>query len=153
MFTQSVFNIFIFIINKNTTPCHILIMIIIGLFAPYIKALTNDTKSSIIIIIGLLVILFLVLVFNEILEVNCFGLQKNTKKNISIRAGMDLSVGLNNSNNEDDNDDSDDSDSNIDDISEKKLEKGLDEIDNLNDSQSENPSRDDQNSDNKCIFF
>ena len=117
MFTQFVFNIFIFIINKNTTPCHILIMIIIGLFAPYIKALTNDTKSSIIIIIGLLVILFLVLVFNEILEINCFGLEKNTKKNISIRARMDgLSVGLIYFNNEDDNVNNDDSDDNINDI-------------------------------------
>ena len=104
MFVQFIFNIFILIINKNTTPCHILIMIIIGLFAPYIKLLTNDIKSAIILILGLLIILFFTLIFNEILELRCFGLEKNTKKNITTRAAVDrLSVGI-----VDDSDESDD---------------------------------------------
>jgi len=82
-------NIFILIINKNSTPCHILIMLIIGQFAPYIKALTNDVKNSIILIIGLLIILFFTLIFNEIIEIKCLGLNKNTKKNIALRAEDD----------------------------------------------------------------
>ena len=89
MFTQFIFNIFILIINKNSTPCHILIMLIIGQFAPYIKALTNDVKNSIILIVGLLIILFFTLIFNEIIEIKCLGLNKNTKKNIALRAEDD----------------------------------------------------------------
>ena len=89
MLTQFIFNIFILIINKNTTPCHILIMIIIGLFGPYIRALGNDAKTALIIMVGLLFILFFTLVFNEILEINCFGLQENTKKNIANRATIE----------------------------------------------------------------
>ena len=82
-------NIFILIINKNSTPCHILIMLIIGQFAPYIKALTNDVKNSIILIIGLLIILFFTLIFNEIIEIKCLELNKNKKKNIALRAEDD----------------------------------------------------------------
>ena len=109
MFIQFIFNIFIFIINKNTTPCHILILLIIGQFAPYIKALTTDIINSIILIIGLFFILFFVLIFNEIIEFNCFGLQKNTKKNIALRAKIDrLSVGFIDYENEDDIDNNND---------------------------------------------
>jgi len=64
-------------------------MLIIGQFAPYIKALTNDVKNSIILIIGLLIILFFTLIFNEIIEIKCLGLNKNTKKNIALRAEDD----------------------------------------------------------------
>ena len=143
MVTQFVFNIFIFIINKNTTPCHILIMVIIGQFAPYIRALTKDTKSSIILLFGLLVILFFALVFNEILEINCLGLQKNTKKNISIRAKMDrLSVGkisyLNDNNGSENDDDNDNEDSN-DDNDENNEEEEQEEDNKINDSQQTNP--------------
>ena len=116
MITQFIFNMFILIINKNTTPCHILIMIIIGQFAPYFKALTVDVQSAIILLVGLLFILFFVLIFNEIIEVNCFGLQKNTKKNIAIRAKIDrLSVGKMDVENEDDNDDEEEEHENIND--------------------------------------
>ncbi len=105
MLTQFIFNIFILIINKYSTPCHILIMLIIGQFAPYIKALTKDIKSSIILIFGLLIILFFTLVFNEILEIKCFGLYKNTKRNIALRAEDDrLSVDKIDNNEEDNND-------------------------------------------------
>ena len=64
-------------------------MIIIGLFGPYIRALGNDAKTALIIMVGLLFILFFTLVFNEILEINCFGLQENTKKNIANRATIE----------------------------------------------------------------
>ena len=39
-----------------------------------------------IIIIFLIFIFLLSLVFNEIIEINCFGLSKNTKRNIMNRA-------------------------------------------------------------------
>ena len=91
MLIQFIFNIFILIINKNTTPYHILIMLIIGQFCPYIDKLINNKniKSSIILIIGLFIILFFSLIFNEIIEINCLGLSKNTKKNIALRAKKD----------------------------------------------------------------
>ena len=79
-------------------------MLIIGQFAPYIKALTKDIKSSIILIFGLLIILFFTLVFNEILEI-IFGLYKNTKRNTALRAEDDrLSVDKIDNNEEDNND-------------------------------------------------
>ena len=38
------------------------------------------------LIICQILILFLSLIFTEIIEINCLGLSKNTKKNISLRA-------------------------------------------------------------------
>ena len=112
MITQLIFNIFILIINKNKTPCHIIIMLIIGQFAPYIKALTNDTKNSIILIIGLLIIFLFSLIFNEIIEVNCLKLQLNTKKNIALRARYDSLSVINfvNELNEEEEEEADDND-------------------------------------------
>ena len=68
-------------------------MIMIAQFSPYIKGTEEDTLSLIIVIIGLLFMLFFSLVFNEIIEIRCLGLDKNTKKNIAIRAELErLSV-------------------------------------------------------------
>ena len=60
-------------------------MLIIGKFGPYINSLieNKDIKSSIILIIGFFVILFFALIFNKIIEINCLGLSKNTKKKLS----------------------------------------------------------------------
>ena len=44
------------------------------------------SRNSIMIIIVQLFILILLLIFNEIIEINCFGLSKYTKKNIISRA-------------------------------------------------------------------
>ena len=44
---------------------------------------------------------FLVLIFTEIIELNCFGLSYNTKKNIELRARLDSELNINNE--EDDN--------------------------------------------------
>ena len=88
-----IYNIFALIINKNTTPSHILIMIIIANFSPYIKDSKKSTGFLIIVIIGLIIMLFFFFIFNEIIEIRCFGLDKNTKKNITIRAELErLSV-------------------------------------------------------------
>ena len=61
---------------------------------PTVNALIQDKTSSIILIFGLLIILFFTHIFNEILEIKCFGLNKNTKKIIALRAENDiLSIG------------------------------------------------------------
>ena len=44
---------------------------------------------------------FLVLIFTEIIELNCFGLSYNTKKNIELRARLDSELNINKE--EDDN--------------------------------------------------
>ena len=67
---------------KISTPCHIFMMFVFGQLAYYIKL---EGKSIIVIIFHIL-ILFLSLIFNEIIEINCCGLSYNTKKNIINRA-------------------------------------------------------------------
>ena len=68
--------------NKNYTPCHIFIIYVFGQFANY-RDLSFD---SIVKIISILFILFMSLVFCEIIEFNCFGLSKNTKNKIIERS-------------------------------------------------------------------
>ena len=72
-------------INKNNSPCHIFIMLVFGQFAYYIDLQAN----SILIFISLFLILFMSLIFNEIIEINFCGLEKNTKKNIMLRAQLE----------------------------------------------------------------
>ena len=69
--------------NRDHTPFHIFIIYAIGQFGFYIR---HRDDSMIVLIICQILILFLSLIFTEIIEINCFGLSKNTKKNISIRA-------------------------------------------------------------------
>ena len=85
MITQLGLNLCILIINKTNTPCHIFIIYVFGQFAYYV----DFSKISIVIIVCLLLILFMLLIFNEIIEINCFGFEKNTKKNIAKRARME----------------------------------------------------------------
>ena len=75
-------NLCILLTNKSNSPCHIFIIFIFGQLAYYI----NFTGISIIVILCLIIILFLSFIFNEIIEINCFSLSKNTKNNISRRA-------------------------------------------------------------------
>ena len=82
MLTQLGLIICIFFTNKKNTPCHIFIIFVFGKFAYYM----NFSANSVIAIIFLLFILFFSLIFNEIIEINCFGLSKDTKKNIINRA-------------------------------------------------------------------
>ena len=62
--------------NKNNTPCHIF-----GQIALYMDFSIN----SIAVIIRTIFILFMSLIFNEIIEFNFCGLSDNTKKNIMLR--------------------------------------------------------------------
>lgn len=86
------YNLFNFITVKNTSISHFMLIFIIGELSDYIiDIIDNDFKSYkiIAIITGFIVILFMTLIFNEIFELNCCGLAKNTKRNISIRAKLD----------------------------------------------------------------
>ena len=71
--------------NRDNTPFHIFIIYAIGQFGFYVKY-RDDASTMTALIICQILILFLSLIFTEIIEINCFGLSKNTKKNISLRA-------------------------------------------------------------------
>jgi uncharacterized membrane protein len=90
---QFIFNLCVFATIRNYTACHIVIIIVIGEMAHYILELikTNqDNPIRIMVIVGLIFIFFMILIFNEVFELKCFGWQKNTKKNISARAKKDI---------------------------------------------------------------
>ena len=89
--TQFGINITTLFTAKNNSPCHVFIIFVFGHLAYYI----NFDNFSILIIICLIIILFLALIFNEIIEINLCGMSDNTKKNIAIRAGKE---NLNNEN-------------------------------------------------------
>jgi hypothetical protein len=79
------FYVFQLMTNKNNTPCHIFIIHVFGHIALYLDSSTN----SIVTIICFIFILFMSLVFNEIIEINICGLSENTKRNIIKRAKID----------------------------------------------------------------
>ena len=80
-----------------------MIIIIIGELSQYIiKKDELGITNFIIIICFLIFILFMQLIFNEILEVNCCEMQKNTKKNITVRAKIDTIIDLYGDDDEDD---------------------------------------------------
>ena len=85
MITQLGLYLCILIIIKANTPCHVFIIFVFGKLAYYV----DFSKNSILFMVFLLLILFMSLIFNEIIEINCFGLEKNTKKNIMKRARID----------------------------------------------------------------
>ena len=78
------FNLFGLLIVKEYTPSHVVLMLIIGEIA-FIFFISVIWKLIITIII-FLILLFMLLVFTEIIELNFWGLQYDTKKNITERA-------------------------------------------------------------------
>ena len=85
LITQFGLNLYILITNRDNTPCHVFIIFVFGQLAYYI----DFSGISIIVIFCLIFILFFSLIFNEIIEINCFGLSINTKRNISLRANKE----------------------------------------------------------------
>ena len=111
MATQLGFFIFALFTSKNLTPCHSFIIFVFGQFAFHIDFSTKST----IIFISFLLILFMSLIFNEIIELNFWGLSYNIKRNIIKRAGNeDFIIGHNYNINE-----YDDNLSNVDESSQK----------------------------------
>ena len=85
MLSRFGFNIFCLLTTKYFTPSHIIIILIIGEIYFALKDLDFSWKKF--VLSGLFILLiFVLLVFLEIIEINCYGFQKNTEKNISIRA-------------------------------------------------------------------
>ena len=82
MITQFGLYLTILLTNQNFTPCHIFIIFAFGQFAFYL----DFSGISIIVIICLIFILFFALIFNEIIEINLWGLSENTRRNIGSRA-------------------------------------------------------------------
>ena len=85
LITQFALGIFLLITNKNYTPCHIFIAFVFGQLAYYMDFSTD----SIISICFFIFILFMSLVFTEIIEINICGLSENTRKHIIERANND----------------------------------------------------------------
>ena len=117
MILQFIINLCVFATIEKTTSFHFLIILILGQLAPYrkIKNSKNKIKINIIIIFGLCFILFMTLIFNEIIILNCCGLEKNTRKYISERAEMEKFSKINENENidEDNNNEDGDIDRNI----------------------------------------
>ena len=86
--TQFIYNLFLLITIRYYTTFHVLLPII---FCEIHFYLFNIFSNLIVIfpLIGFSFVFFVFLLFVEIIEINYFGLQKNTKKNISIRAEID----------------------------------------------------------------
>ena len=72
---------------KNYTPCHAFTITVFGQFANYL----DFSAISIILIICYIFIFIFSLIFNEIIEINFWGLSKNTKRNIIKRAENEIS--------------------------------------------------------------
>ena len=109
------YNIFFFITIKNCTTCHIMIIIIIGELSQYIidKEKLGNIYFTIIICL-LIFILFMSLIFNEILEINCCEMEKNTKKNIAIRSRTESTIDLYGDDDEDEDEDNEEKERNQD---------------------------------------
>ena len=95
----------VFIICGIFSPFYIFLVIFIFYIAYFILAIIsyiiqnnytrqNNYALSLIMVITF-VLIFLVLVFTEIIELNCFGLSYNTKKKIELRARLDSELNTN----------------------------------------------------------
>ena len=96
------FNIFCLLTTKYCTPCHIVIILIIGEI--YFGVETEPLWTAILEYIIYVFLVFTMLIFLEIIEINCYGLQKNTEKNIITRA-RELDLKINEDNLEEEKDD------------------------------------------------
>ena len=96
--TQFGINLTVLFTVKNNSPCHAFIIFAFGQFAVY----QNLEGLNILILIPLIVILFLALIFNEIIEINILGLSYNTKRNIINRADNDFLTKVGTSDSEND---------------------------------------------------
>ena len=103
LITQFILNLSLLFTIKNNTPCHAFILYVFGRFAYYINSSKYYKLVIIVVIIGLLFMLLFSLIFNEIMEINIWGLSYNTRKNIAKRAECE-GLSVEESEIEDDND-------------------------------------------------
>ena len=96
-------NILTILTIKYFTPFHSVIIFVIGrILLTFEKFFEETTLYDIIYIIILILILFNVLVYIEIIVLNFCGMQKYTKDNIEKRGELDLELTLNDYNKRDD---------------------------------------------------
>ena len=100
MVTQFFFFFCLFFTIRDCSPCHAFIIYVFGHFSYYL----DISIKSIIVFISLIIILFFSLIFNEIIEINFWGLSYNTKRNITIRAESDENLNYFENESSDEND-------------------------------------------------
>lgn len=102
LLNRFIFNLFSLITIKYYTPSHVILLLIIG-ESQFAFELEDDVDpiKLIFTIIIFVIIFFMLLIFTEIIEINLWGLEKNTKRYIKERAGLkeDMSVKDEDSNN------------------------------------------------------
>ena len=79
--TQFFLNLSLLFTVKSNSPCHVFIMYAFAHFVYF-----DINVYYILVFFGLILIVFLSLIFNEIIEINFWGLSYNTKRNIIERA-------------------------------------------------------------------
>ena len=84
MLSRCIFILFGYIIVEYFTPAHVILLLIIGEVS-FLFIDDYDWKLYVKIVFFVFLVFF-ILIFVEIIELNIFGLQKNTKKNISNRS-------------------------------------------------------------------
>ena len=84
MLSRCIFILFEYIIVDYFTPAHVILLLIIGEVS-FLFIDDYDWKLYVKIVFFVFLVFF-ILIFVEIIELNIFGLQKNTKKNISNRS-------------------------------------------------------------------
>ena len=83
MFSRALFNLFGHIIAFEFTPSHVIFLLMIGeIFLAFKGTFDSKHIGSLFII---LVEIFMLLIFTEIIELNFWGLNDNTRKNIKER--------------------------------------------------------------------
>jgi len=97
IFSQLGINITSLFTAKYNSPCHIFIIFVFGQIAYYIDFSGNLSLIIILFTIFILIIiLFLSLIFNEIIEINFCKFSYNTKRNIMKRADADTLLKIEN---------------------------------------------------------
>ena len=89
------FHSMIMIIIDIFSPFYVFLVFVIGEITFFSVSMKNDPIIIISSIIFFSVSLFTILVFIELIELNCFGLSYMTKKNIELRAKLDSDLNKN----------------------------------------------------------
>ena len=89
------FHSMIMIIIDFLSPFYVFLVYVIGEIAFFSVSMKDDPKIIISSIIFFSVSIFTILVFIELIELNCFGLSYMTKKNIELRAKLDSDLNKN----------------------------------------------------------
>ena len=91
LFLNFIYNLMLLIaIKKYNAFCSLIIIVIYEIGLAFFKI--NKAWEFCVLTIIAVISLFISLIFNEIIEINCFGLQNKTKKNLEKIAQIELRV-------------------------------------------------------------